>query len=751
MRHVAMLGLLALVPGLACTRAEPRGNTLAHNGSATASSPAPTPSTSTTAPPVAYDIAWVEAVRLEDWHLAASLLDALPEPSLHPPQMRYVRARVALAQKDWQRALTLMEGLEQPLPALAADLALHRAEAHLHGGHPDQAAQHFAQAKSVRALTKASLAFSRAGNPKQARSTIDRAIQIAGTKINDDTVEARHHRATLAQTTGDLPTAIADLRFVSRHAQDPKTAHTASALLAQIDPNHRLTSAEHMDRAWTHANRGHADHAIEEIDRAIAAPGGPPSRIDQLLARAKALYGSRDKYREAAEAYEQAAQIRGPHVPQALYFAAKAWSRADDNDRGLELYGKVIRLHATSPWAERASYFAPRLQRFQRRWPLAEKGYRAYLQRYPRGGFAKEARYELALCLLLAGNHKGARQAFEKLAKEEKEAFDATSYRYLAAVAAHAQGKTSEAAATWRDMVSSQPLSWFALVAAARLSSIGQVPPTPVPPAPPISSTQPLHVQLPPHVSLLRDIGLVRDAEEQMRSQEDSFSRAWGERGGEALCHAYDQLHTGGRLYRVGQRHVPVRLVQMAPTPANRWAWDCLYPHPYDTLTGRLEDQQNIPSELLHAIMRQESAFDPTALSPVGAQGLMQLMPKTAAKTAERMGKPFDPNLVVSPGLNITLGAHYLTQLLHMLQNNVPLAAGAYNAGPAAVGRWLTGAEDIPLDVWTALVPYRETRHYIWRVVGNWARYRYLARGEAGIPVIDLHLPSGVRIPDDAY
>jgi soluble lytic murein transglycosylase len=236
-----------------------------------------------------------------------------------------------------------------------------------------------------------------------------------------------------------------------------------------------------------------------------------------------------------------------------------------------------------------------------------------------------------------------------------------------------------------------------------------------------------------------------------MRSQEDSFSRAYGERGGEALCHAYGQLHTGGRLYRVGQRHVPVRLVQMAPTPSNRWAWDCLYPHPYDALTGRLEDQQNIPSELLHAIMRQESAFDPTALSPVGAQGLMQLMPKTAAKTAQRMGKPFDPDLVVSPGLNITLGAHYLTLLLHMLQNNVPLAAGAYNAGPAAVGRWLTGAEDIPLDIWAALVPYRETRHYIWRVVGNWARYRYLARGEAGIPVLDLHLPSGVRIPDDAY
>jgi hypothetical protein len=57
----------------------------------------------------------------------------------------------------------------------------------------------------------------------------------------------------------------------------------------------------------------------------------------------------------------------------------------------------------------------------------------------------------------------------------------------------------------------------------------------------------------------------------------------------------------------------------------------------------------------------------------------------------------------------------------------------------------------MPTDVWVAHIPYRETRQYVWRVMGNFARYRYLAQREAGLPEVDLALPTGVTIPSDAY
>lgn len=736
---------------LGCTRAEPRSNTLSLNGSVSTMSvePAVSSANSSAAEITPPQESWVEAVRLEDWALAASLLDKHVDCSA--PRMRYVRAKVAMGQEQWSVALTLLDGLESALPQVATDIALQRAEAHWHGGQADLAAQYFAQLKTVRALTKASQAYFRASQVKLARSAIDRAIQMAGTSSREDGIEARLHRAMLAQTMGDKATAIADLRFVYQHARDPQVSAEAWKTLRQVDPNHRLTSSDRMQRAWSHANRGYSEPTRQEIEQAKAAPGGPPPRVQQLLAQAKAYYESRKDYRQAAQIYEQAAKLRGPHGAQALYLAAKAWSRAEDNNRALALYEQVIHQHTASSWAERASYDAPRLYRFQRRWPLAERGYRRYLQRYPRGSLSKEARYELALCLLLSGQPGQARPLFESLASGEKQAFEAASFRYLGAVAAFLEGNTSLAASVWRDTISSQPLSWFSLMAQARLASMGQPTPPIALPAPSVHELPPMVVNLPPTVQWLRDLGLVRDAEEAMRTQEEAFQRGYGDRGGEALCRAYGQLQTGGRLYRMGQRHAPQRLVQLAPTASNRWAWECLFPYPYGPITHRWETEHGIPSGLSHAIMRQESAFNPEAQSPVGAQGLMQLMPTTADRTAQRMGKPFDLRRLRSPGMNITLGMEYLSMLLRIFNGHVPLAVGAYNAGPMAVGRWLQGAEQTPLDIWVALVPYRETRHYIWRVMSNWLRYRYLLEGEASIPVLGLHLPGSIRIPDDAY
>ncbi|MFW5739909.1 MAG: transglycosylase SLT domain-containing protein [Myxococcota bacterium] len=692
---------------------------------------------------------WVEAVRLERWKRAAALIDALPEQDRSRPEVRYVRARVAFALKDYARTLTLLEELDKQLALLASDIGHYRAEAQLHAGQEKEAVQYFARRSSVRALTKAAIAWSRANQPSQARAAIDRAIRLAKKRTDQAVIEARQLRAKLAEKAGDQAVAIMDLRFVARHASDPHDAEQASARLEKLAPKQRLTSREHMARARYHARRGHTEQTDKEIERAVKAPGGPPSKVDQLLARARALYKSRSDYAGAAQAYEQAAQLPGGHVPQCMYFAAKAWSRANDNERGLELYARLIKKYPRSPWSERASYYAPRLRRLQAQWALAAKGYTAYAKRYPKGQFADEIAYELALCQLLAGKHDDARQRFIRLARVADESLDATSYRYLAAVAAHGAGKSKEAVSAWRSIIESQPLSWFSLVSAARMASVGETPPPPIPP-PFKRAAQPLNVKLPAAVRLLRDIGLDRDAERLLITLEGPIGRAYGDRGGEALCQAYQQLHTGARLHRIGQRHVPVRLVLLARSSATNWAWDCLYPRPYKGMVERLETRDRIPPGLLFGVMRQESAFNPEARSPVGARGLMQLMPATASKTARRMSLEIDDD-VTCPGLNLELGSHYLGMLLQIMKGSVPLAVGSYNAGPIAVGRWLERTGDVPLDLWAALVPYRETRRYIWRVVGNWARYRYVEQGEAGIPALDLQLPSGISVPDDAY
>jgi soluble lytic murein transglycosylase len=163
------------------------------------------------------------------------------------------------------------------------------------------------------------------------------------------------------------------------------------------------------------------------------------------------------------------------------------------------------------------------------------------------------------------------------------------------------------------------------------------------------------------------------------------------------------------------------------------------------------ESEWQLPAHLVYAVMRQESGFQPGALSPVSAVGLMQLMPRTAARAAGEIGLDYEFSELARPATNIRLGAYYLGRVLGTFGAQVPLAAAAYNAGPVVVSQWLGSAEHLPLDLFVARIPYRETRTYVARVVGNWARYVYLAEGLSAVPSMSLDIPRGLRAAPDAY
>ena len=129
------------------------------------------------------------------------------------------------------------------------------------------------------------------------------------------------------------------------------------------------------------------------------------------------------------------------------------------------------------------------------------------------------------------------------------------------------------------------------------------------------------------------------------------------------------------------------------------------------------------------AVVRQESEFLPRASSGVGAKGLMQVMPATAADTARKVGVAYDfGRLIGDPSYNMQLGAAYLGQVLAAEGGSLEMAAAAYNAGPGAVARWASvygdprGGADI-VD-WVERIPYDETRDYVMRVAENYGVYQ---------------------------
>ena len=138
-------------------------------------------------------------------------------------------------------------------------------------------------------------------------------------------------------------------------------------------------------------------------------------------------------------------------------------------------------------------------------------------------------------------------------------------------------------------------------------------------------------------------------------------------------------------------------------------------------------------------IARRESAFNPQARSPVGARGLMQLMPGTAEDVSDRYGfKTPTPEELYQPESNIRLGSRYIREMIDRYSGNRLAAVAAYNAGPGRVDRWLREAPR-EFDLFVESIPYRETRDYVQAVLAYRVIFASLANdGETtGIAMLD--------------
>jgi soluble lytic murein transglycosylase len=168
-------------------------------------------------------------------------------------------------------------------------------------------------------------------------------------------------------------------------------------------------------------------------------------------------------------------------------------------------------------------------------------------------------------------------------------------------------------------------------------------------------------------------------------------------------------------------------------TAETRAIWELAYPNVFrDLVVTHSKSADGLDPDLLQALMREESALDPKALSWAGALGLCQLMPATAAGVAMqlKLKQPKQAQLL-EPELNIQLGSRYLADLLIRLNGVKPFALASYNAGESAVARWRKENGDEDLAAWVELVPLQETRGYVKRVLRSYNTYKLLyAPGE---------------------
>ncbi|MGR9090323.1 MAG: transglycosylase SLT domain-containing protein [Gammaproteobacteria bacterium] len=202
------------------------------------------------------------------------------------------------------------------------------------------------------------------------------------------------------------------------------------------------------------------------------------------------------------------------------------------------------------------------------------------------------------------------------------------------------------------------------------------------------------------------------------------------------------------------------RDLEVAAHVVNQWGWydrailalgkaasyddlEVRFPLQHEALIRMYAAKRNVPTAVLYAIIRTESAFMDDARSPAGALGLMQVMPATGRETARRIGAALpSARSLLDPGKNVMIGSAYLKQVLDRFDGSFSMAAAAYNAGPHRVRSWLPASGCVPADIWVDTIPFTETRRYVRRAsfyaaVYQWRLDEPIARISSRLTAVD--------------
>jgi soluble lytic murein transglycosylase len=337
----------------------------------------------------------------------------------------------------------------------------------------------------------------------------------------------------------------------------------------------------------------------------------------------------------------------------------------------------------------------------------------AMLKRFPSGRQATSARFRAGMISYIQGDRRAAAAQLDSLVARDSNSVEALSAEYWAGRSYDALGDKTRSKARWRRIIATEPLSYYAVLAAKRLDTTLVA----------SDRSAPNYARIPAvdsavgRVVALKDVGM----EVEAGFENDRLFR-------DALANPSRLVATAHALSGGDQASRSIALGKRALDEVGHSAESYRLYFPVlerETLISSSKEN-GLDPVLVAALIRQESNFNPQATSPAGARGLMQLMPAVGKDVAASKGiGPWDPAMLYDAATNIKLGTAHLSGLAHKYPEVVKVLA-AYNAGEARVDKWSTktGANDP--EVFTERIPFVETRDYVRIILRNRAYYQAL-------------------------
>jgi soluble lytic murein transglycosylase len=479
-------------------------------------------------------------------------------------------------------------------------------------------------------------------------------------------------------------------------------------------------------------HRRYADAA--EDYRGLVNAVGPENRPAAELELADALHRA-GRNRDAKEVLTSLHPLSAEESAHRLYLLGEVAFAANDNDTFYRTVEELRSSAPTSPWLEDALLSAANLHLVHHEYDQALDAYREAQQRFPNGPRASYLHWKAAWLTLRQGRNEEAKKQFEEQIAVYPNGGETPAALYWRGRLAEEDKQFAMARAFYTKLSERYRNFYYAELARGRMKDLpaSAAPLTEYPildRVPPLQSdvkikesdppTDELHAQ---KAELLGNGGLVDFAVRELQAVSVAEGGSWVPSEEARL---YVETGHYDRAIEVMKRCAPSYFALDIPDMPRAY-WEALFPKAYWNDLKRYAAANGLDPYLVASLIRQESEFNPNAVSRANAVGLMQLLPKTGRNVAKQVKlRRFNYSQLYTPAVNLELGTRYFRGMVDKFGGSFEYALAAYNAGSDRVEEWLNDGKYRDPQEFVESIPFTETREYVQAILRNASVYKQL-------------------------
>ena len=489
------------------------------------------------------------------------------------------------------------------------------------------------------------------------------------------------------------------------------------------------TFAEHKTRAEALYKARHYSEAASEY-KAMLDMAPSEMRSSVLIEYANALIKT-GQNREAALVLDRIPDDGSDAAAEKWYERLELARSAQDDARLQEILTYMRTNTPHSEWLESALMSTGNMYLLRKEYDRAIDYYRELQERFPHGTKASYAHWKYAWLTYRQGRSDEAKKAFGRQVELYPESAEVPNAMYWRARLAQDEHDTALARAYYQKLSERFRNYYYGVLARKRLAMMPSSSPANVAALQQISSAKQYEGDAlrttPPaddlHYSrakLLENAGALDLAVRELMNG-SSEGPSW------EMVEVARMYTAAGEYFRALQalKHCVSGYFAMEINQLPAEYWQGLFPRPYWDSLRRHAEENGLDPYLVSALIRQESEFNPSAVSHSNALGLMQLLPSTGKGEAKQIGlKGYNQDSLFDPNVNIELGTRYFRKMVDHFNGQVEYALAAYNAGDSRVEEWRSSSSYRDIDEFVESIPFTETREYVQAIVRNAEVYK---------------------------